>query len=202
MLRVALTGGIGTGKTHVLTQLTARGIPAIDADRLVHDLMRPGTPVTAAIVARFGPSIVQADGTLDRKRLGAIVFADAAARRDLEAIVHPAVYTAIAAWLARTATAGGHPFAVADIPLLYETGHAAQFDRVVVVACAPETQVARVMARDAVSEAEARQRLAAQWPIAQKAALADFVIRTDGSFEETERQVGEVVRELTASGDG
>jgi dephospho-CoA kinase len=196
MLRVALTGGIGTGKTHVLQQLATLGIPTIDADRLVHDLMRPGAPITAAVIRRFGTDMLQADGALDRKRLGALVFGDEAARRDLEAIVHPAVYEAIATWLTRTAAEGDHPFAVADIPLLYETGHAAEFDRVVVVACEPETQVARVMARDRISDAEARQRLAAQWPIGEKVARADFVIRTDGAVEETNRRVREVVEVL------
>jgi dephospho-CoA kinase len=196
MLRVALTGGIGTGKTHVLQQLAARDVPTIDADRLVHDLMRPGAPITEAVIRRFGTDMLQPDGALDRKRLGALVFGNETARRDLEAIVHPAVYEAISAWLARTAAEGRHPFAVADIPLLYETGHAAEFDRVIVVACEPEVQVARVMARDGITEAEARQRLAAQWPIAEKVAQADFVIRTDGTMEETNGQVGAVVEAL------
>lgn len=198
MLRVALTGGIGTGKTHVLQQLAALDIPTIDADRLVHELMRPGAPITAAVIARFGTGMLQADGALDRKRLGALVFGDEAARRDLEAIVHPAVYEAIAGWLARMAAEGRHQFAIADIPLLYETGHAAEFDRVIVVACEPEVQVARVMARDGISEAEARQRLAAQWPIGEKVALADFVIRTDGTMEETNGQVERIVEALSS----
>jgi dephospho-CoA kinase len=193
MLRVALTGGIATGKSHILAQLASLDISIIDADALVHELMKPGAAVTAAVVARFGAGVQQPDGSVDRKRLGALVFADAAARRDLEAIVHPAVYEAIASWLARLDAEGTHAFAVADVPLLYETGRAGEFDRVIVAACPPEMQLARVVARDGLSETEATQRLAAQWPIGQKIDLADFVIRTDGTFEETNRRVEEIV---------
>ncbi|HXH25891.1 MAG TPA: dephospho-CoA kinase, partial [Vicinamibacterales bacterium] len=149
--------------------------------------VEPGAPAFRAVVDRFGPGVVGPSGALDRRRLGAIVFADPEARRDLERIVHPHVRQAMEAWFARLAP--GHPFAVADIPLLYETGRDREFDVVVVAACAPETQVARVMARDRLTEAEARQRLAAQLPIEEKVRRADHVIRTDGPFEETRKQV-------------
>ena len=125
-----------------------------------------------------------------------MVFSDPQARRDLEQIVHPAVYAAIRDWL--EALPQGTPLAVADIPLLYETGHQADFDRVVVVACPPDEQLRRVMARDGVSEAEARARLDAQWPIADKVVLADDVIWTTGSRAETEREVDKLLSRLAS----
>jgi len=192
VLRVALTGGIATGKSYVRERLEGMGVPTIDADVLARDVVEPGQPALDAIVARFGPGVLQPAGTLDRAALARHVFADADARRDLERIVHPAVYGAIRAWLVELAAAGCVPFAVADIPLLYETGRQGDFDAVVVTACDPEVQVARVVARDGATPEQARQRLAAQWPIADKAARADFVIDTGGTFAETDRQVGAV----------
>jgi dephospho-CoA kinase len=194
MVRVALTGGIATGKSGVLRRLAARGIPAIDADVLAREVVAPGTAGHAAVVERFGATIVGVDGDLDRRALGAIVFADAGARADLEAIIHPAVYRAITDWFA--SLPGGTAVAVADIPLLFETGHAGDFDRIVVAACSPDEQIRRVMARDGVSRAHAEARLAAQWPIGQKVALADHVIWTTGTFEETDAKVDELLQVL------
>ena len=192
MLRMALTGGIATGKSYVRERLEGMGVPTIDADVLARDVVGPGQPALDAIVARFGPGVLQPAGTLDRAALARHVFADADARRDLERIVHPAVYGAIRAWLVELAAAGCVPFAVADLPLLSETGRQGDFDAVVVTACDPEVQVARVVARDGATPEQARQRLAAQWPIADKAARADFVIDTGGTFAETDRQVDAV----------
>ena len=189
LLRVALTGGIATGKSYVLARLNDCGVPTIDADQLARDVVRPGRPAWTALVARFGPEICHADGRVDRARLGAIVFADAAARADLEAIVHPPVREAIADWFDARGAEPEASFAVADIPLLYETGRGEAFDRVVVTACRPETQQRRVVARDALSAEAARRRIAAQLPIDYKVARADFVVWTDGTFEETDRQV-------------
>ena len=200
MLTVALTGGIATGKSHVLSEFRRRGIPGLDADELAHGVEAAGTEATLAIAARFG-DVLGADGAVDRRKLAPIVFADPAARRDLEAIVHPAVYRAIAAGLRGFELIGDFPFAVVDVPLLYETGHARDFDRVVVTVCPPEVQVARLVARG-LDEREARQRLAAQWPTEQKAKLADFVIHTEGTFEETNRQVEEVYRTLRGGPHG
>jgi len=193
MLRIALTGGIATGKSHVLDQLRKRGVPCIDSDTLAHGVTSAGTEATAAIADRFGTDILAPDGSVNRAKLGAIVFADPAARNDLEAIVHPAVYRAIAAGLRGFELLGDSPFAVVDIPLLYETGAEKDFDRVVVTACSPDLQLARLRERG-MSETEARQRLAAQWPTDEKAARADFVIRTDGAFEDTDRQVADLVQ--------
>lgn len=197
MLKVALTGGIATGKSYVCSRFAALGAPTLDADLLARKAVAPGSAGLGAVVARFGPEVLAPDGTLDRTRLAAIVFADDAARRDLEAIVHPAVYADIEAWLASlSARVPPPPLAVVDVPLLFETGAAGRFDVVVVAACPPALQVARVMARDGATEAEARRRLAAQWPIEEKVRRADIVIRTDGSFADTDRQVREVYAAL------
>lgn len=195
MLKVGLTGGIATGKSYVLDRFRHAGIPCLDADELAHGVTGAGTEATAAIVARFGPEILDAAGAVDRTRLGPIVFADASARQDIEAIVHPAVYRAITAGVRGFERIGGAPLVVVDVPLLFETGHARDFDRVIVTTCAPSRQIERLVKRG-LSEDAARARLAAQWPTEQKAALADFVIRTDGTFAETDAQVAAVLESL------
>jgi dephospho-CoA kinase len=201
MLRIALTGGIATGKSHVLEQFRKRGVPCLDADALVHGIEAAGTESTRAIAARFGPDVIGADGAVDRKKLAAIVFADDAARRDLEAIVHPAVYRAIAAGLRAFELTERPALAIVDIPLLYETGVAGEFDKVIATVCPPEMQVRRLLERG-LSEDEVRRRLAAQLPAANKAERADFVVRTDGSFEATDRQVDELLHILRGGQHG
>jgi len=195
MLRVALTGGAATGKSYVLEQFRRAGVPVLVADDLAHGVTSAGTEATAAIAARFGADVLAADGAVNRKALGAIVFADESARRDLEAIVHPAVYRAIEAALRGFAKLDGTPLAVVEIPLLYETGHAADFDRVIVTICADDLQLKRLLARG-LSEELARQIVAAQKPTAEKAALADFVVRTDGEKSETDEQVRHILQAL------
>jgi dephospho-CoA kinase len=194
--RVALTGGIATGKSYVRGRLQDADIPTIDADVLAREVVAPGTDGLRAIVARFGHDLLTEAGALDRARLGTIVFADPQARQDLEALVHPAVYGRLEAWFTGLARNGYTGPAVADIPLLFETGRAAAFDCVVVVACDASRQLARLQARDGVDEADARRRMASQWPIEAKPPLADVVIRTDGSFAETDAQVEALVRHL------
>ena len=150
-LRIALTGGIGTGKSHCLERFARLGIPVIDADVLAREALAPGTPELSAVVARFGRAVLDAAGALDRPALARVVFADPTARRDLEAIVHPAVYRQIADWFESLAGAGGSvrtpALGIADIPLLYETGREADFDRVIVATCPPAQQVERLVAR-------------------------------------------------------
>ena len=192
LLRVALTGGIATGKSYCLTRLAERGAPTIDADVLAHRVLAPGTPGFDSAVARFGQAILQPHGEIDRGALGRIVFADENARRDLEAIVHPAVYGAISLWFAgleRAAVDEGPRLGIADVPLLYETGHERDFDRVIVAACLPGLQLTRLMKRNRLSEEEARQRIEAQMPIADKTRRADYVLDTSGEFAETDRQI-------------
>jgi dephospho-CoA kinase len=198
MLKIALTGGIATGKSFVLDRLRRLGVPCLDADALAHGVMAAGTEATAAIAARFGDDILDGDGAVNRAKLGPIVFADTAARRDLEAIVHPAVYRAIATGVRAFELVGEYPFVVIDVPLLFETGRARDFDRVIVASCPPEVQLARLRERGLTEEA-ARQRLAAQLPTAEKAAQADFVIATDRTFDDTERQVDRVCKILVGA---
>lgn len=188
MLRVALTGGIATGKSYVRARIEARGVPAIDADAVVHALLGAGTDVTAAVAARFGRSVLRADGAVDRAILGRIVFSDSAARGDLERLLHPRVYDRILGWMAEQAKRSV-AWALADVPLLFETGREAEFDRVIVAVCPAEEQVRRVMRRDGLDERAARARLAAQWPIVEKARRASDLVDTGGSFKETDRQV-------------
>jgi dephospho-CoA kinase len=197
MKKIALTGGIATGKSYVLDRLRAHGVPCLDADALAHGVTSAGTEATAAIAARFGPGVIAGDGSVDRHALGPLVFADAAARRELEAIVHPGVYRAIAAGLRAFELIGDSTVAVVDVPLLYETGHAGDFDNVMVTVCPVELQLARLRDRG-LTEIEARQRIEAQAPAEEKVARADFVIHTGGSFEETDHQVADVLRRLTA----
>jgi len=192
---VALTGGIATGKSHVLERFRQLGAACLDADELAHGVTGAGTEASQAIAERFGREMLDPSGAVDRRKLGPVVFADDAARRDLEAIVHPAVYRAIAAGL-RAFELTGSTIAVVDIPLLYETAGERRFDRVVVTLCSPATQLARLLARG-LSEKEARQRLAAQIPAQEKAGRADYVVRTDGTFADTDAQVMAIWRQLT-----
>jgi dephospho-CoA kinase len=195
MLKIALTGGIATGKSYVLDRLRERGVPCLDADVLAHGVMAPGGEASQAVAARFGADILDEAGRVDRDKLGRIVFADPAARRDLEAIVHPGVYRAIGAGIRAFELVGSSPVVVVDVPLLYETGRSAEFDRVVATVCPPEMQVARLVQRG-LTEVEARQRLAAQLPAAEKAARAHQIIDTAGSYEDTDRQVDEFLQSL------
>jgi len=198
MLKVGLTGGIATGKSYVLDQFRRRGVSCLDADELAHGVTAAGTEATMRIAERFGGGVLAPDGSVDRRALGPIVFADQSARRELEAIVHPAVHRAIAAGV-RAFELLGDPLAIVDVPLLYEVGSEKDFDRVIVTACSPEMQLARLVQRGLTEDA-ARQRLAAQWPTEKKTARADFVIRTDGTFDETDRQVADVYLRLQTSG--
>lgn len=195
MFRVALTGGIASGKSHVRRRFEALGVDTIDADTLVHEALGPGTPAAISIAQRFGNGVIAVDGSVDRRRLGEQVFADDEARRDLEAMLHPAVYAAIAEWFEALARAGKE-LGIADIPLVYETGHEGDVDAIIVAACGPEEQERRVMARDGLSREAARQRVAAQLAIDDKIRRADFVIWTTGTLEETDRQVDELAGTL------
>lgn len=184
-MRIALTGGIATGKSVVARLLREHGFPVIDTDQVARDVVAPGTEGLTAVVARFGAAILRDDGALDRAALGRIVFADAAARRDLEGLLHPRIRRGVDAFFAALPPSTA---AVAEIPLAYEAGWGATFEVVVVVACRPELQQARVMARDGLSADEAAHRLAAQWPIAHKVRLADAVVMTDGDMASTVAQ--------------
>ncbi len=176
---VGLTGGIASGKSTFAAALRARGVPVVDADALAKAAVAPGTAALAEIARAFGPAVLAPDGALDRKRMGALVFSDPGARRRLEAITHPAVRLAMAEETRRLSDAG-HDLAFYDTPLLYEVGLDRALDAVVVVWAPPAVQRARIVARDGLSPDEADARLAAQLPIDEKAARADFVVENAG----------------------
>jgi dephospho-CoA kinase len=176
---IGLTGGIATGKSTFADALRARGVPVVDADALARAVVAPGSPALAEIVRTFGPDVLDGQGGLDRRRLGARVFSDPKMRRRLEAITHPAIREAMGAETAGLARAG-HPIAFYDAPLLYEVGLDSAVDSVVVVYAPREAQLARLAARDGASAADAEARLAAQWPVDEKAARADFLVDNTG----------------------
>jgi dephospho-CoA kinase len=168
----------------------------LDADQLARDAVEPGQPALADIARRW-PQVIGADGRLDRRRLGAIVFADAQARAQLEAILHPRI-AALAEQRAADLAAQGHRLAFYEASLLVETGRHRDFDGLVVVTVSPETQLARALARDGMTHDEARARLAAQLPLAEKVAAATHVIDNQGSLAATEAQVAALLAELAA----
>lgn len=196
LLKIALTGGIGTGKSYARKRFAERGLQTIDADELARELPKRHSEALEAIVRRFGPAVLNRNGTLNRRALGAIVFHDPSARHELEAILHPAVYRAIHAWFEHLELLGRHRMALADIPLLFETDRAAGFDKVIVTWCTRDQQRARVMARDGLTAEEADLRIDAQMPAADKAARADYLIDTSGSFEDTDDRIDEIFDEL------
>jgi dephospho-CoA kinase len=195
-LLVGLTGGIATGKSTVSGMFAHLGARLMDADLLAREVVLPGQAPYQAIVREFGPDVLQEDGHLDRKRLGAIVFADPERRKRLEAITHPAIRTRQARLLAAYEEEEFEGIVLWDAALLFEWGSAAGMDRTVVVYADEATQLRRLMARGGSTEEEARARIRSQMPVAEKARLASHVIDNSGSRAETERQVGEVYRNL------
>ena len=198
MLVVGLTGGIATGKSTVAAMFAARGAAVVDADRIAHALQEPGQPCYHRIVEAFGIGILDAQGRLDRRRLGARVFADPDARKRLESILHPAIREACQREI-RAAEAAGHRMCLVDAPLILETGQQGRYDALVVVTAPEEVQVDRLVHIRGLTGAEARQRLTSQWPTVAKAALADFVIDNTGELAATEDQVDRVYAALISS---
>jgi len=195
MLKVGLTGGIASGKTHVLRGLAEAGFHTLDLDAVSRDVMAPGGTAYRDVVDAFGPAIVGEGGAIDRKALGARVFADESARRRLESFVHPRIRQSEALHLA--AAAAGE-VAVVDAALLVESGQHLRFARLVVVHCEPEEQLRRLMARDGLAEPAARARLQAQMPPGEKRRFGHLVIDTSGTLAGTDRQVDAVVATLRA----
>jgi dephospho-CoA kinase len=189
MISVGLTGNIASGKSTVGRLLQERhGLPHIDADAVARLVVEPGSLGLAAIQRRFGPQVIAAGGSLDRAALGAIIRSDPRARSDLEAITHPAIYRHIDRWL-EGQSQSGRAAAVVEAALLVETGQERRYDLLLVVSCSPALQVRRLMARNALSEADAKAWLGTQLPAAHKERLADLVIRNDGSPAELEQAV-------------
>ena len=201
MLRVGLTGGIGSGKSAVTERLAAHGAIVLDADKAARAVVEPGTPGLARIAETFGPGVLREDGSLDRPKLAEIVFADEAARAKLNAIVHPLVHDHMrAAEQSALRQYGDNAVIVHDVPLLAEGGRGNEFDLVIVVDAPPELQVKRLAARG-MPEQQARARMAAQATREQRLAVADIVIDNSGTLADLDRRVAEVWTDLRARAD-
>lgn len=196
MLKVGLTGGIASGKSAVAGMFRARGCAVIDADRLAHSLIAPGEPAHAEIVREFGQEVLAADGSINRERLAAIVFADRSRLARLNEIVHPRVIAACEAEFARLAREEPGGVALVEAALLVEAGYNRQLDKLIVTWCRPEQQLERLLAKGNLSREQAEQRRAAQLPPEEKRRSADFVIDTSGTLASVEQQVEAVLAEL------
>jgi len=195
-LLVGLTGGIATGKSTVSDLLRGLGGEIIDADLLAREVVEPGQPALAQIVGEFGRDVLTAAGALDRKKLGAIVFANPERRLRLEAITHPAIRERFLARLDTLAERGFAGIVVFDAPVMIESGNYKNMERMIVVVTDDATQMARLRGRDGTDEAENRRKIASQMPLAEKAKLADYVIDNSGTREATAEQVGRVYAAL------
>lgn len=196
-MRVGLTGGIASGKTTVARLFATRGVPVIDTDEIARDVVAPGSPALAQVSAAFGKEVLNSDGSLDRRRMRELVFADADKRHALEAILHPAI---LAEMERRSASAPG-PYHILVVPLLIESDLVMRVDRVLVVDVTEETQLKRLLARDAESESQAQAILAAQITPAERLVRAHDVISNEGSLESLAAQVNELhARYLSLAG--
>lgn len=194
---IGLTGGIGSGKSFVACVLKEAGAVVIDADQLAREVVRPGTPGFRDVVAAFGRDILTAEGHLDRRRLGSVVFGDARRRECLEKLLHPRILARVREE-AGAAAARGERVVVLDAPLLFETGWHVWMDEIWVVVVSESTQLCRLCARDGIGEAEARQRISLQWPLARKAEQADVCIDNNGERAVTRQRVLALWQEVQA----
>lgn len=187
---LGITGGIATGKSTVTQMLAELGAPTVSADSIARSLLAPGTPTTALVLAAF-PACADASEQqkINRRALAQIIFADAQARRQLEALTHPPIIAALREQIAEWRQSDTARAAAAEIPLLFEVGSQHDLDQVVVAACTEAVQIARLCARDGIDAAEAGRQVAAQWPLAEKVARADYVVLTDDGLDDTRRQV-------------
>lgn len=192
---LGVTGGIASGKSTVARLFATLGATVVSADELAREAVRPGSAALKDLVGRFGPGILDGDGGLDRKALAAVVFADPQARQDLNRITHPAIALLASKRLARLVREGS-PLVVYEAPLLFEAGAEGRVDRVLTVTVDEQQQLKRLMERDGLDEAAARQRVDAQMPQAEKAARADYVIDNSGSLAQVEAQVRALFRQL------
>lgn len=196
MLKVGLTGGIATGKSFVLGVLHELGCEVMDADQTAREVVEPGQPAFKEIVANFGNEIVGEDGKLDRPKLGAIIFNDAAQREKLNSIVHPKVFEAQAGWLAEIESRNPQAVVIIDAALMIETGSYQRFDKLIVVYCEPKIQLERLMARNNLTLDEATVRISSQMPSSEKLKFANFTINTSFGFEDTRSQVEMLYEQL------
>lgn len=196
MLRVGLTGSIAVGKSFVASVLRELGCHVIDADEIARAVVAPGTPGLRAVIEEFGPEFLRADGSLDRGRLAAVVFADERKRKRLNSILHPLIIAVQEERLKALEREDPNGIAVVEAALLVETGGYQRFDKLIVVHCRPEIQRERLMARNKLTRDEAERWIAAQMAQEEKMRYADFLIDTSNGFEDTRRQVEEVYRRL------
>ena len=198
MLKVGLTGSIAVGKSFVLEVLSELGARTMDADQIARECVEPGTLGLSAVVEEFGDGVLAANGSLDRMKLGAIIFADEAKRQKLNSILHPFIIArqdeVMRQWDGETPEA----IAVIDAALMIESGGYKRFDKLIVVHCQPEIQLQRLMKRNNLSREEAALRIKSQMPQEEKMKYADYLVDTSGEFENTRRQVEELWRKLQA----
>ena len=195
MIRAGLTGGIASGKSTVARMLQQAGIPVLDADLVARAVVEPGTPAFQDIVAHFGPSVISPGGDLDRDVLRRLIVSSSAERLRLEGMTHPRIRAAIGEWLSAQ-QASGHAAAVVEAALLVETGTYKEYDLLIVVQCDEDTQLCRLMKRSSLTRAEAIGWIEAQLPVAEKARLADILIRNDGDLINLENSIEGVIQRL------
>jgi dephospho-CoA kinase len=196
MLKIGLTGGIASGKSYVLGLLRELGCEVTDADIIAHRVIEPGQPAFAEIIDHFGREVLDADGKIDRAKLGAIVFNDPSQRARLNSIVHPRVFEAQETWFAEVEERNPGAIAVVDAALMIETGSYRRYDKLIVVHCRPDLQLQRLMARNNLAREEASARISSQMPAEEKLKYADFAVDTSNGFEDTRLQVQSLYSEL------
>ena len=199
MLRAGLTGSIAVGKSYVLGVFRELGCAVLDADKVARDVVERGTVGLERVVEKFGPTILKPDGSLDRARLGSIVFTDEEKRMLLNSIVHPLVFAEQNRWLEEREALDPDGIAIVDAALMIESGGYKRFDKLIVVWCEAELQLQRLMSREGMTKEDAERRIASQMPQAEKKKYADFLIDTSNTFEDTRRQTAEAFARLKLS---
>ncbi|NOU98110.1 dephospho-CoA kinase [Paenibacillus sp. LMG 31456] len=193
-MNIGLTGGIACGKSTVSNMLVQRGAMLVDADRIAREVVELGSPVLAQVAERFGHEVLFQDGTLNRKKLGELVFGNQEALKDLQDIMHPSIRALMRERMQQYEQQHPNKLVVVDVPLLYESGLQSMFEEVMVVYIPRNVQMDRLVLRDGLSLEQAEKRLQAQMDIEQKKALADILINNEGSLEQTEGQVEQFLR--------
>jgi len=196
MLKIGLTGGIASGKSTVSAMFKELGCYVLDSDAITRELFEPGTSVNAAVAQRFGPRVVAADGSIDRKILGEMVFGDPELRLALNSLVHPAIKQRQSEFLNRLEASDPRAIGIVEAALMVEVGTYSDYDRLIVVTCSPAVQRERLRARSALTNEQIESRIASQMPMEEKVKVADFVIDNSGDIEDTRRQVKKVQSQL------
>lgn len=196
MLRVGLTGNIASGKSHATQVFAELGAHIIDADVIAHELLAPGTSTYDRVVAAFGDPILNPDATINRRKLGKIVFQDEAKRAELNSLVHPEVRARVLRRIDELEDSAQNGIIIIDAALMVESGFFRTFDRLIVVHCSPSLQLSRIVSRDGLTVAEARARMAAQMPVEEKIKHAHYTIETSGTFRQTREQIEAIYRDL------